>query len=74
MHKRSSNVRGMPLKSNCIPAKKVSKGLDNQLQSIMRKGASDVKDSRDFINKIRKMGSVPDNAIWLTADVTALCL
>lgn len=74
MHKRSSNVRGMPLISNCIPAKKVSKGLDNQLQSIMRKGASDVKDSRDFINKIRKMGSVPDNAIWLTADVTALCL
>lgn len=60
--------------SNCIPAKKVPKGLDNQLQSIMRKGLFDVKDSRDFINKIRKMGSVPDNAIWLTADVTALYL
>ena len=64
----------MPLISNCILAKKVPKGLDNQLQSIMRKGVSDVKDSRDFINKIRKMGFVPDNAIWLTADVTALYL
>ena len=74
MHKRPSNVPGMPLISNCILAKKVPKGLDNQLQSIMRKGVSDVKDSRDFINQIRKMGFVPDNAIWLTADVTALYL
>ena len=75
MHKRLSNVPGMLAVSNCgMPTKKVLKCLENQLQPIMRKGLSHIKDSRDFINKIRKMGSIPNNAILLTADVTALYL
>ena len=38
----------------------------------MRKGLSYIKDSGDFINKIQRMGSIPDNAILVTADVMAL--
>ena len=38
----------------------------------MRKGLTYITDSGDFINKIRRMASIPDNAILLTAVVTAL--
>ena len=31
-----------------------------------------MKDSGDFINKIRRIGSVPDNAVLVTAGVTRL--
>ena len=73
IHKRLSNVPGRPVVSNCgTPTEKVSEFLDNHLQPIMRKGLSYIKDSGDFINKIRRMGSIPDNAILVTADVTAL--
>ena len=73
IHKRLSNVPGRPVISNCgTPTEKVSEFLDNHLQPIMRKGLSYIKDLVDFINKIRRMGSIPDNAILVTADVTAL--
>ena len=59
--------------SNCeTPTEKVSEFLDNHLQSILRKGLSYIKDSGDFVNKIRRMGAITDNAILVTADVTAL--
>ena len=59
--------------SNCgIPTEKISEFLDNHLQGIMRRGLSYIKDSGGFINKIRRMGSIPDNAILVTADVTTL--
>ena len=73
IHKRLSNVPGRPVISNCrTPIEKVSEFLENHLQPIIRKGLSYIKDSRDFINKIRRMRSIPDNAILVTADVTAL--
>ena len=59
--------------SNCETlTEKVSEFLDNHLQPVMRKGLSYIKDSGDFINKIRRMGSIPDNGILVTADVTEL--
>ena len=38
----------------------------------MRKCWSLIKDSQDFINKLRKLGKIPDNAILVTADVVGL--
>ena len=38
----------------------------------MRKGLSYVKDSGDFISKIKQINSVPENAILVTADVVGL--
>ena len=38
----------------------------------MRKGLSYIKDSVDFINKIWRIGSIPDNSILVTADVMTL--
>ena len=50
---------------------KVSEFLDRHLQPIMKKSLSYVKDSDDFINKIRRISTIPDNAILVTAAVTA---
>ena len=62
-----------PVISYCgIPTEKVSEFLDNHLQPIMRKGLTYIEDSGDLVNKIRRVGSIPNNAILLTADVRAL--
>ena len=64
IHKRMFNVPGRPILSNYgTPTEKVSEFLDSRLQPIMRKGLSYIKDSGDFISKIKRIGSVPDNAI-----------
>ena len=39
------------------------------MQSIMRKGWSYIKGSQDFINKSRKLGKIPDNAILVTTSI-----
>ena len=51
------------------PTKKVSEFLDSHLQHIMRKGLSYIKDFGDFISKIKRIGSVSENAILVTPDV-----
>ena len=38
----------------------------------MRKSLSCVKDSGDFISKIKRIGSVPENTILVKADVVGL--
>ena len=38
----------------------------------MRKGWSYIKGSQDFINKSRKLGKIPDNAILVTVNVMGL--
>ena len=39
----------------------------------MQSGRSNTKDSGDFLKKIKNVGSLPENAILVTADVVALC-
>ena len=73
IHKQLSNVPVRPVISNCgAPTEKVSEFLDSQMPRIMRKGWSYIKDSEYFINKPRKLGKVPDNAILVTAAVVGL--
>ena len=38
----------------------------------MQKGKSYIKDSGDFINKVKDLQSVPEGAILVTSDVVAL--
>ena len=42
------------------------------MQPIITKGWPYIKDSQDFINKSRKLGKIPDNAILVTADIEGL--
>ena len=39
----------------------------------MKGGWSAIRDSSDFINKIKSLNSIPSNSILITADVVGLC-
>ena len=73
IHKRLSNVPGRPVISNCgTPTEKALEFLDNQLKEVMQNGWSYIKDSNNFIKKIKHKKNIPDNAILVTADVVGL--
>ena len=73
IHKRLHNVPGRPVISNCgTPTEKCSEFLDYHLKPLMQMGWSYIKDSGDFIKKTRNPGSIPENAILVTADVVDL--
>ena len=73
IHKRLYDVPGRPAISNCgTPTEKVSEFLDNQLKPVMREGMSYIKDSNDFMHKIRDLKDIPNDALLVTADVVGL--
>ena len=73
IHKRFHNVPGRSVISNCgTPTKKCSEFLDYHLKALMQRWRSYIKDSGDFIKKTRNLGSIPENAILVTADVVGL--
>ena len=64
---------GRPVISNCgTPTEKVSEFLDHHLKLVMQKGLSYIRDSQHFLEKIKTIVSVPENAILFTADVVGL--
>ena len=70
IHKRLVNVPGRPVISNCgTPTEKASEFLDHHLQPIMKSGMSYIKDTNDFLSKLKNLKKVPDNAVLFTADV-----
>ena len=72
IHKRLENVPGRPVISNCgAPTEKASEFLDFHLKSVMQNGASYIKDSNDFKNKIKNI-DIPNDALLVTADVVGL--
>ena len=72
-HKRLFNLPRRPVISNCeTPTEKVSEFLDHHLKPVMQKGLSYIRDSQYFLEKIKTIGSVPENAILVTADVVGL--
>ena len=67
------DVPGRPVISNCgTPTEKISEFLDTQLKPIMQKSWSYIKDSGDFIRKVRNLTDIPEDAILVTADVMSL--
>ena len=64
---------GRPVISTCgPPTEKISQFLDMQLKPIMLKSWSYIKDSGDFIRKIKNLTDIPEGAILVTADVVSL--
>ena len=64
IHKALSNVPGRPVISNCrTPTEKVSEFLDHQLQPIMKQWNSYIKDTGDFLEKLRAIGEISRGAI-----------
>ena len=73
IYKRLYNVPGKPVISNRgTPTEKVSEFLDHHLKPVMQKGDSYIKDTGDFLNKIKNINAIPENAILVTADVVGL--
>ena len=64
---------GRPVISNCgTPTEKASEFLDHHLKPVMQSGWSYIKDSGDFLKKIKNVGNIPENVILVTADVVEL--
>ena len=56
IHKRLESVPGRPVISNCgTSTEKVSEFLDSQLKPVMQSSWSYIKDSGDFIKKIKAL-------------------
>ena len=73
IHKSLENVPGRPVISNCgTPTEKVSEFLDHHLKPVMQSAKSYNKDSGHFLEKIKTLGCIPDNATLVTADEVGL--
>ena len=60
IHKRLYNVPGRPIISNCgTPTEKVSEFLDHHLQPVVKSGKSYMKNTGDFLEKIKSLGRIP---------------
>ena len=58
---------------NCgTPTEKVSEFLDHHLKPVMQEGRSCIKDTGNFLNKIKSINPLPENVILVTADVVGL--
>ena len=67
------NVPGRPVISNCetLP-KKAPEFLDYHLKTVTQRSWSYIKDSGDFIKKIKRISNIPDDVISVTAYVVGL--
>ena len=73
IHKKLHNVPGRPVISNYgTPTENTSEFLDHNLKSLMQSGKSYIKDTNDFLDKVRKLKNLPSNSILVTADVVGL--
>ena len=73
IHKRLSDVPGRPVILNCgARTEKVPEFLDFHPRPIMRNGNSYIRDSSHFLETIKNIHSIPDNAMLVAADVVVL--
>ena len=73
IHKRLMAIPGRPVISNCGAAtENISEFLDYHLKPIMQASSTYLRDSSDFLQKIRALGPLPEEAILVTADVVGL--
>ena len=73
INKRLHNVPGRPVISNCgFYTENISSFLEYHLQPLAQKVRSYIKDANHFLNKIKKLGSLPDGVILCTMDVVGL--
>ncbi len=73
IHKNATNPPGRPIVSgNDCPTEKISQMLDIILQPFVPKIKSYIKDTSDFIRKLKKLRKLPPNAWLIIADVQSL--
>ena len=73
IHKRLYDVPGRPVISNCgYYTENISSFLDFHLQPLAREVKSYIKDTNDFLKKLRSLPNLPDDIILYTVDVVGL--
>ena len=73
IHKRLYNVPGRPVISNCgYYTENISSFLDFHLQPIAKKVKSYIKDTNDFLKKLRSLTNLPSNGLLCTMHVVGL--
>ena len=73
IHKRLHDVPGRPVISNCgYYTESISSLLDFHLQPLAREVKSYIKDTNDFLKKLRSLPNLPDDIILCTVDVVGL--
>ena len=73
IHKKHENFPGRLVISNCgTRTRKVSECLYHRLKPLIKSAKSYVKDTSDFLRKIKKLGKVPDGDILATTDVVGI--
>ena len=74
IYKPLFEVPGRPVISNCSTSmEEVSEFLNSELKSVMQDGWSYIKDSGDFIKKLKNIDPIPQDGIMVTADIVGLC-
>ena len=73
IYKPLFEVPGRPVISNCgTSMEEVSEFLNSELKSVMQDGWSYIKDSGDFIKKLKNIDPIPQDGIMVTADIVGL--
>ena len=73
IHKRLHDVPCRPVISNCgYYTENTSSFLDFHLQPLAREVKSYIKDTNDFLKKLRSLPNLPDDIILCTVDVVVL--
>ena len=73
IHKRLHEVPGRPVISNRgFYTENIPSFLDHHLQPLAQRVKSYIKDTNHFLNKIKKIGKLPEGAILCTIDVVGL--
>ena len=73
IHKRLDGVPGRPVISNCgYFTENISSFLDYHLQPLAKKVKSYLKDTNDFLRKLRDLPALPKDTLLCTIDVVGL--
>ena len=73
IHKRLNAIPGRPVISNCgYFTENISSFLDYHLQPLTKSVKSFIKDTNDFLRKLRSLPLLPDNSLLCTIDVVGL--
>ena len=73
IYKKLFNLPGRPVISNCgTPTGKASEFSDHHLKPVMQSSWSYIKESGEFLRKIKQIGNLPENSILGTADDVGL--
>ena len=73
IHKRLHNVPGRPVISNSgYSTENISSFLDQHLQPLAQAVKSYIKDTNEFLKKLRSLQKLPDDIILCTMDIVGL--